>query len=97
MCFLKECVFRMLLTFCHGKRLFFISVFSVFFYRTLKNSIINRFVCVFIDSTSFYEQRNFFAFVYSLFLMLHILSFLNDHKMAHCVKFRNLYKKKLPS
>ena len=49
----KKCVFCLYLTLHKGKRLFLISVFNVFFKRTLKNSIINSFSCMF-----FQQQQN---------------------------------------
>ena len=79
-------VFHLHVTLYKGKRLFFISVFSVFLKRTLKRSIINNFLCMFfVNNKPFYWQQNFFAFPYSLFLMLYNLISSIKHKTTHCL------------
>ena len=93
----KKCVFHLHSTLYQGKRLFFISLFSLVFQRTLKSSIINNFLWTFvINNKTFYQQQNFFAFVYSFFLMLHSLICLIEYKTAHCSIQKFIKQKEIP-
>ena len=91
---LKKCVSRLHVTLYQGKRLSFISLLSVVFQKTLKNSINKSFLCTFFINKKTLINNEFFLALFIHFFWCCIVLFLIEHKTAHCLILKFIYEKK---